>query len=365
MANGGSGGSGGDVWIVAHRDTGSLALGKRHWRAEDGNGGGSDRMSGRAGGALVLKVPLGTQVSTITRLPDYFGGASESVEHVADLDAHLAAHLVARGGKPGVGNAAEAGARGRRSLRHHKSPGQSGSVSYLELTLKSIADVGLVGFPNAGKSSLLRALSNAQPKVASYPFTTLTPQVGTVQYSDGRGLSVADIPGLVSGASEDRGMGHEFLRHVERTSVLLFVLDAAAGGLGGLSAAMQYRLLREELLRYSEHLCEKRSLIVANKMDLEEGARGLEELLADADVERGDVFAMSALEGGGVGELAVAMREALEAEEQRAGAEGAGEEGADGGGDWDGDGIETFYVRGDQVFESFQVAEERGRPSEP
>uniref|UniRef100_A0A7S1TXA2 OBG-type G domain-containing protein n=1 Tax=Phaeomonas parva TaxID=124430 RepID=A0A7S1TXA2_9STRA len=229
-------------------------------------------------------------------------------------------------------------------MRVHKSPGSHGSVAFLDLELKTIAGVGLVGFPNAGKSSLLRCLSNARPKVADYPFTTVHPNIGTVEYSDGEQVSMADIPGLIGGASENRGMGHDFLRHIERTRLLVYVIDVSSyaehRALGVKDPAApppstQFELLRNELYKYSPTLLEKRHIVVANKMDVEGAAEGLAELEAGlkANAAAGDfaelyadvpgvgegreaapppVYAISAKRGLEVGRLAKAIRREYE-----------------------------------------------------
>lgn len=230
---------------------------------------------------------------------------------VISLDKHNAILLVAVGGKGGQGNKAASGQRAmsRHSMPTAKIPGGPGQQRSLLLELKLIADVGLVGFPNAGKSSLLAALSNAHPKIAPYPFTTLTPSVGIVEYSDLERLSVADIPGLIEGASEDRGLGHEFLRHIERTKMLLFVLDGA--GSEGREPRDDLRTLVSELRLYGHGLLDKPSLVFANKCDLQ-ARTGTERRLRLAVRELGlELVTGSAMAGEGLGLLADRLREIL------------------------------------------------------
>lgn len=176
--------------------------------------------------------------------------------------------LLAEGGSAGIGNKAMKGTKQSRkkSLPQSKVPGEPGEIRSILLQLKLIADVGLVGYPNAGKSSLLRALSNAKPKVAAYPFTTLHPSIGVVEYSDLETITVADIPGLIEGASDNRGLGHDFLKHIERTKVLLFVVDAASTE--GRKPADDLRSLIHELRKYDHRLLQKPALVFANKSDL-------------------------------------------------------------------------------------------------
>ena len=228
---------------------------------------------------------------------------------LADLCESGASLLVARGGSPGAGNKSAAGSFSEQkadagSIAHVR--GARGEVRFLELELKLIADAGLVGFPNAGKSSLLGALSRAAPRVAAYPFTTLQPHVGAVAFGDGAALNVADIPGLVEGAASDAGLGHEFLRHIERTRALLFVIDATAADPAGDLAALQ-----TELRLYSKALPARPALIAANKCDMGAPARrGLAALRAATSLP---VLPVSALTREGVRELADALRWVVDA----------------------------------------------------
>jgi Obg family GTPase CgtA len=247
----------------------------------------------------------------------------ESVHVLADLDAHGAVFLAARGGQPGAGNKGSAlnYAEQVRSAGSAHVAGSRGETRFLELELKSIADVGLVGFPNAGKSSLLGALSKAKPRVAAYPFTTLHPTVGVLNYGDGGTLTVADIPGLIEGAHLDRGLGHEFLRHIERTRVLLFVVDACGDGGGSGDPARDLRALQHELRMYDPALPRRPSLVVANKCDLPRGRAGAAALRAATSLP---VLEASALTRAGAAGVANALRWLLEARARLEGAGGGG-----------------------------------------
>jgi GTP-binding protein len=218
--------------------------------------------------------------------------------------------LVARGGNGGHGNA-----RFKTSTRQTPDfalPGQPGVTRELRLSLKLLADVGLVGFPNAGKSTLLRRLSAARPKVASYPFTTLTPSLGVVEVGDAR-FVVADIPGLIEGASEGAGLGHRFLRHIERTRVIVHLLDVAAMLGEGRDLLEDYDAIRRELGRYRPELLERREIVVLNKVDVAPDAAALDDLEARLAARGITAGRISGATGQGVGELARCMLEAVEA----------------------------------------------------
>ncbi|KAG5180601.1 P-loop containing nucleoside triphosphate hydrolase protein [Tribonema minus] len=216
--------------------------------------------------------------------------------------------LAARGGAPGLGNQIMAGSRKHRSMSPKKLPGAHGESREFELELKTIADVGLVGYPNAGKSTLLGIMSHAKPETAAYPFTTLHPQVGHLEYSDARQVTVADIPGLIDGAHLNRGLGHEFLRHIERTKALVYVVDVA--GTEGRDPCQDLFSLREELFLYDETLPLKPSLVVANKIDepgAEENLAKLQEAAAPLQV-----IPVCAFFGEGVEHVAIQVRELVE-----------------------------------------------------
>jgi GTPase len=249
--DGGDGGPGGSVVLVADPELRDLsAFRTRRWVAagKGGHGGGSGR-HGATGRDVELPVPVGTEVRD---------GAGELV---ADLARPGARVVVARGGAPGRGN--RHFATPTRQTPRFAEVGMPGEETDIELHLKLLADAALVGQPNAGKSSLLRRISNARPKVADYPFTTLAPVLGTVDAPDGRQLVVADVPGLIEGAAEGVGLGHEFLAHLERARALVHVIDAAAG-----DAAEQFRAVDRELEAYGQGLAELPQIVALNKIDI-------------------------------------------------------------------------------------------------
>jgi GTP-binding protein len=250
--DGGDGGDGGDVLIRAERKILSLeALGARRiFRAPDGRPGTGNKCHGRDGKDLVLAVPTGTLVKDAER------------GHVLkDLDADGASVIVANGGKGGRGNPHFASAENRTPRKAEQ--GKPGESRTLVLELKLIADVGLLGYPNAGKSTLLGALSSAAPRVGPYPFTTLTPNLGILEV-DWEPYVIADVPGIIEGAHRGKGLGHRFLRHVERTRVLLHLIDAASE----VDPAEAWRAIRAEIAAYGRELEEKPEIVVFTKMDL-------------------------------------------------------------------------------------------------
>lgn len=253
--DGGDGGRGGNVYIIADKNQASLLdlYYEPHQRAERGEHGRGKQCYGRAGRDRYVRVPCGTQIYD-EATGDFLG------EVVNDGDIVL----VARGGRGGLGNMHFA-TPSHRAPREH-TPGEEGEKKTLRLELKTVADVGLVGYPNAGKSTLLRALTRARPKVAPYPFTTLHPIIGTLEFDNFQSLKIADIPGLIQNAHKGVGLGHEFLRHIERTRFLVFVLDMA--GFEGRDPTDDYKNLRNELRLYRNDLVKKPFVVVANKMDL-------------------------------------------------------------------------------------------------
>lgn len=263
--DGGDGGAGGNVILEASTSESSLVslVFKRSYRAKNGTNGAGKGLYGHKGDDLILKVPVGTVVRDL-----------DSGEVIADLDENGAQAIVANGGRGGRGNIHFATSTNRAPRKFET--GREGEERQLELELKMIADAGLVGYPNAGKSTLISNLSDARPKVAPYPFTTLHPVVGVVEYPDYRRLTLADIPGLIDGAHRNVGLGHAFLRHIERTSVLLYVLDM--GGVDGRAPWDDLASLEQELELYLPGLSKRPSLIVANKMDLPDAEANLAEL---------------------------------------------------------------------------------------
>jgi GTP-binding protein len=291
--DGGDGGDGGDVVLLADKDLRDLSFLARspHFKASRGRHGEGSNKTGPAGDAVELKVPVGTQVF------------DEEDRLVADL-AHPGARIVlARGGKGGLGNR-------RFATPTEQAPrvaevGQAGEEGTFDLRLKLLADAALLGFPNAGKSSLLRRISNAKPKVAAYPFTTLAPVLGTVESPDGRQLTVADVPGLVEGASEGVGLGDEFLAHLERARLFLHVVDVTE------DVEERFRAIDREIAAYGAGLAERPQILVLNKTDLVP-----EPPAADvADPRIVAVVAVSAATGAGLDDL----RRELFAAAERAG----------------------------------------------
>src|SRR5438105_10304138 len=276
--DGGDGGPGGSVVLVADlalRDLSAFRARRVFKAGRGGNGGGTGR-HGAAGADVELRVPVGTEVR------------DEGGELIADLARPQTRLVVARGGAAGRGN--RHFATPTRQTPRFAEIGQPGEEAELELHLKLLADAALVGQPNAGKSSLLRRISNARPKVADYPFTTLSPVLGTVDAPDGHQLTVADVPGLIEGAAEGIGLGHEFLAHLERARLLVHVIDVAAG-----DPAEQLRTIDHELAEYGAGLEARPQVIVVNKIDLlpEPPAFALE----DERIQR--VFLVSCATGAG------------------------------------------------------------------
>ena len=292
--NGGDGGRGGDV--IFEVDTGMNTLADyryvRKYAAEDGENGSKNNCTGKDGKDIVLKVPEGTVIRDL---------ATGKV--IADMSHENKRETILRGGRGGKGNQHYATAT--MQVPMYAQPGQN----YLELNvlleLKVIADVGLVGFPNVGKSTFLSRVSNAKPKIANYHFTTLNPNLGVVDLKNGEGgFVIADIPGLIEGASEGIGLGHEFLRHVERTKVLIHVVDAA--GTEGRDPVEDIRAINKELLAYNKELAKKPQVIAANKLDVlygEEKDIAMELLQTELEPEGMKIFPISAATGEGIEDL--------------------------------------------------------------
>lgn len=295
--DGGDGGRGGDVILVATRGLSTLRdyhEGDVH-RAQDGKPGGSNRKKGASGADLELRVPIGSIVTAVA--PD------GETEHLADLVEDGMTVVCARGGRGGWGNVRFAGPT--RQAPHFAQRGQSGRARDLVIELKLLADVGLVGLPNAGKSTLLRAWSRAQPKVGAYPFTTLEPELGVVNVGFDTFVA-ADMPGLIEGASQGAGLGHEFLRHIERTRVLVHVLDMTRE-----DPLADRRLIDAELAQFGHGLADKPQILALNKVD-DEDARARIELLREAGELNGPWYAISGLSGEGTAELAKATLYAVQ-----------------------------------------------------
>ncbi len=263
--DGGDGGDGGSVIIRAVTGEQSLVALRFQpiWKAKPGGNGRGQKMHGANGADCIIDVPIGTLVFE-----------AESGELLYDLNEENATFVAAKGGKGGWGNTHYVSSVNRAPRKFQ--PGQEGEIRDLELELKTVADVGLVGYPNAGKSTLLRAISAAKPKTASYPFTTLHPHVGIVEMDDYYRFSVADIPGLIEGASENVGLGHAFLRHIERCRLFCFVLDMA--GVDGRDPLADLASLRNELFKYEPGLEKRAFVLVANKCDLPESKENVARL---------------------------------------------------------------------------------------
>jgi GTP-binding protein len=283
--NGGNGGDGGSVYLTADPEVSTLLdlTGTHHWHAENGQPGKGSSMHGRNGNDCVIRVPAGTLVYD-----------REHGTLLKDLHEPYRRVRVARGGRGGRGNEAFKSPTDQAPRR--ADPGEPGEERWLRLDLKLIADVGIVGLPNAGKSTLLSRLSRARPKIADYPFTTLEPQLGIVELSGFRRFVMADIPGLIAGAHEGVGLGDAFLRHIERTHVVLHLIDVCPTD-GSPRPWEAHATLRAELAKYSPALAAKPELVVANKMDLTDAQQQLNELREQLGIE---VLAISAVTGVGL-----------------------------------------------------------------
>lgn len=300
---GGDGGHGGDVIVMADPQLSTLLDFRyiRHYKAQNGAPGGINNMTGRDGKDVIIKVPVGTVVRD-----------EESGDQLADLTDPFEQVVIAKGGRGGFGNSHFKNANNQAP--RHKTDGRPGVERSIELELKLLADVALVGFPNAGKSTLISRVSAAKPKIADYPFTTLVPNLGIVQApEEHRSFVVADIPGLIEGASEGRGLGHQFLRHIERSAILLFMLD---GSDTEQDPATAYKILKEECGRYDKSLLKKPRIVVITKADVLESKqlKSYEALRFD----RKKPMIISAVAGTNIKELVAELwekiRESREAE---------------------------------------------------
>lgn len=284
--DGGDGGNGGDVYFVADENMTTLLdfTYKSIFQAQDGENGKIKNQYGRNGKDLYIKVPVGTVVRDL-----------KTGNLIADMNENEKTVLIAKGGRGGRGNAKFATAKARAP--QFSEPGEANVERELELELKLIADIGLLGMPNAGKSSFISRISSAKPKIADYPFTTLTPNLGVVKTPDNSSFVVADIPGLIEGANEGIGLGYEFLRHVERCRFFIHVVDMTAD-----NPVLNFKTINNELEKYSKDLSERFQIVMLNKADC----------LLDEDIEKlkseflklnKNVFAVSAVTGFGIREL--------------------------------------------------------------
>ena len=301
--SGGDGGRGGDVWIIADQSVNTLLhlrYNPLHVAGRGLHGEGSNR-SGKEGADAIVRVPVGTQVFD-----------PNTNELLFDFEEDGQRWLAARGGRGGFGNAHFATST-NRAPRYHQE-GSDSEEFELQLELKLLADVGLVGFPNAGKSTFISTVSAAKPKIADYPFTTLEPNLGVVDLGDFRTFVIADIPGLIEGAHEGHGLGDRFLRHVERTSLLLHLVDVSS--VSGRDPVSDYEVINRELAAYDAQLGARDQIVVATKIDALDDPERLQSLKARAQQDARQFFAISSVTGEGVRELIQSV--AREVEQHRA-----------------------------------------------
>lgn len=296
---GGDGGRGGDV--ILKTDYGIRTLMdfryKRSYSAQNGEDGRSKRQFGKDGEDIILKVPVGTLVKD-----------EKTGKVIVDLKENNQEFIIAKGGRGGRGNAKFA--TPTRQSPGFAEQGRKGEQRDIILELKLLADVGLIGFPNVGKSTILSLVSAAKPKIANYHFTTLRPNLGVVKVADEKSFVIADIPGLIEGASEGIGLGHDFLKHIERTGILVHVLDAS--GSEYRDPIEDYYSIREELMRYNEKLADKPEIIVANKMDLPDSMEGLEKIKKEFEPKGLKIYPVSAATTQGIDELKYGIWELLQ-----------------------------------------------------
>ncbi len=300
---GGNGGKGGSIIIEADVQAASLDA-YRHIkkiRAENGQQGGSNNKQGRNGKDMVVKVPCGTLIKDL-----------KTGEVLADLVADKQQLILCKGGRGGRGN--DSFKTPTRRAPNFCTEGTPGEFASVEFELKLIADVGLVGFPNAGKSTLISSLTHIHVKTAPYPFTTLQPNIGYFLLDDQRRIYLADIPGIIEGAHKNRGLGFEFLRHIERTKLLLFILDSS--GIDGRTPLKDWQVLRKELAAYSQELIDKPFLVALNKIDDDESHQLIKEFKKGYKEDKKFLFEISAVTGKGLPELVQAIRSKILALEE-------------------------------------------------
>ncbi|MBQ8971067.1 MAG: GTPase ObgE [Lachnospiraceae bacterium] len=299
--DGGDGGKGGDIIFEIDEGMNTLANFRhvRKYKAENGKEGGKKRCSGKSGEDLVIKVPRGTVLKE-----------SESGKIILDLSGDNTRVVLLKGGKGGLGKMHFATAK--MQAPKYAKPGQEGLELYLDMELKVIADVGLLGFPNVGKSTFLSCVSNARPEIANYHFTTLTPHLGVVDFEEIDGFVIADIPGLIEGASEGVGLGHDFLRHIERTRVMIHIIDAAS--VEGRDPIEDVYAINRELANYNAELAKRPQVIAANKLDCiteKEAEEILKKLQAEFEPQGIRVFPLSCISRQGIRELLFYVKELL------------------------------------------------------
>lgn len=299
--DGGDGGKGGDVIFAVDDGVNTLAefRYKRKFAAQAGEDGKKRNCHGKNGSDLVIKVPAGTIIKD-----------AQTDKIIADLSGSNRRQTVLTGGRGGLGN--QHFATSKMQAPKYAQPGQEAVELEVKLELKVIADVGLVGFPNVGKSTLLSRTTNAQPKIANYHFTTLQPNLGVVDFGNGDGFVIADIPGLIEGASDGVGLGHEFLRHIERTRVMIHIVDAAS--VEGRDPLADLYAIQKELNAYNPKLCEKPQIIAANKIDVLYGGENeiIAKLRAEFEPQGIPVYPISAVSGQGVKDLLYGVKKRLD-----------------------------------------------------
>lgn len=301
--DGGDGGHGGDVIFVVDEGLNTL-IDFRHirkYKAQDGEQGGKRNCRGKDGEDIIIKVPAGTVIKE-----------AESGQVITDMSGENKRVTLLKGGKGGLGN--QHYATSTMQAPKYAQPGQAAQELELLLELKVIADVGLVGFPNVGKSTFLSRVTNARPKIANYHFTTLNPNLGVVDLDGSAGFVIADIPGLIEGASEGVGLGHEFLRHIERTKVIIHIVDAA--GTEGRDPVADIYAINRELEAYNQDIARRPQVIAANKIDAmftdDDGNNGVTAIKAEFEPKGIEVYPISAVTGEGVKELLYRVNELLE-----------------------------------------------------
>jgi GTPase len=296
--DGGDGGKGGDIYFEVNPDSNTLVdfRYKKKFKADNGNNGEGSHKYGRGGQDLIIKVPRGTIIKD-----------AQTGEVLADLSEEKQKELILKGGKGGKGNSHFA--TSTRQAPRFSEAGQEGEEKELILELKLLADVGLIGFPSVGKSTILSVVTSATPKIADYHFTTLEPNLGVVKAEYGDSFVIADIPGLIEGASEGTGLGIQFLRHIERTRLLLHVVDVS--GSEGRNPVQDFYTINRELEKYSKKLAARKQIIVANKADIAQDEMLYKELENLAREQKMEIFKISAATGQGLKELMTHVSEVL------------------------------------------------------
>ena len=303
--DGGDGGDGGDVIISADRNLHTLIdlRYQQHYRADRGGHGEGSNKHGKDGGDCRIRVPVGTIIKD-----------ADTKLILEDLDEDGKVSIVAKGGRGGWGNTRFKSSTNRAPRRAQK--GLPGEEKWLYLELKLLADISIIGFPNAGKSTLISKISAAKPKISDYPFTTLAPNLGVVRLEEYKSFVVADIPGLIEGAHKGKGLGIRFLKHIERTKILIHLIDMSAGE--GRDPINDFKIINEELLQFSPELASKPQMVVGNKVDIPEAKKRFDKVKSKFRDMGIEIFSISAVTGGGINQLVNNMADMLfEAEADR------------------------------------------------